>query len=96
MAADDPAADGRAGGRLFVDVTSMLASTPAARPWVTGMGRSDPLIADALRTVLDRAFIPAKPDEDQAEIPVGSEPATIEPIRPASPVWLSAVGLDRL
>ena len=68
-----------AGGRLFVDVTQMLASPSGRTALVTGMGRSDPLIADALRTVLDRAdFIPVEPDEDQAEMPVGSEPATIE------------------
>ena len=68
-----------AGGRLFVDVTPMLASPASREALVAGMGRSDPLIADALRTVLDRGdFIPVKPDEDQAEMPVGSEPATIE------------------
>ena len=68
-----------AGGRLFVDVTQMLASPTSREALVTGMGRSDPLIADALRTVLERGdFIPVQPDEDQAELPVGSEPATIE------------------
>jgi rifampicin phosphotransferase len=68
-----------AGGRLFVDVTQMLASPTSREALVTGMGRSDPLIADALRTVLERGdFIPVEPDEDQAELPVGSEPATIE------------------
>ena len=67
------------GGRLFVDVTQMLASPASRAALVTGMGRSDPLIGDALRTVLDRAdFIPVRPDEPQAEMPVGSEPATIE------------------
>ena len=68
-----------AGGRLFVDVTPMLASPASREALVAGMGRSDPLIADALRTVLERGdFIPVKPDADQAEMPVGSEPATIE------------------
>jgi phosphoenolpyruvate synthase/pyruvate phosphate dikinase len=67
------------GGRLFVDVTRMLASPASRAALVTGMGRSDPLIGDALRTVLERGdFIPVRPDEDQAEMPVGSEPATIE------------------
>src|SRR4051812_12885199 len=53
-----------AGGRLFVDVTQILAS-PASRPGLLAMlGRSDPLIGDALRTVLDRGdFIPSLPDE---------------------------------
>ena len=68
-----------AGGRLFVDVTQMLASPASRAALVTGLGRSDPLIGDALRTVLERGdFIPARPDDDRAETPVGTEPATIE------------------
>ena len=68
-----------AGGRLFVDVTQMLASPASRAALVTGMGRSDPLIGDALRTVLERGdFIPLGPDEDRGEMPVGTEPATIE------------------
>src|SRR6184192_2990989 len=43
-----------AGGRLFVDVTQMLAS-PASRAGLLGaLGKSDPLIRDALETVLGR------------------------------------------
>jgi pyruvate,water dikinase len=43
-----------AGGRLFVDVTRALAS-PASRAGIFELlGRSDPLIKDALQTVLDR------------------------------------------
>jgi phosphoenolpyruvate synthase/pyruvate phosphate dikinase len=68
-----------AGGRLFVDVTQMLSSPSSRAALVTGLGRSDPLIGDALRTVLERGdFIPAGPDEDTGEMPVGTEPATIE------------------
>src|SRR5205823_8708451 len=53
-----------AGGRLFVDVTQMLAS-PASRAGLLGaLGKSDPLIRDALETVLDRGdFIPSLPNE---------------------------------
>jgi pyruvate,water dikinase len=52
-----------AGGRLFVDVTQALAS-PASRAALLGMvGKSDPLIGDALQTVLDRGdFIPSLPN----------------------------------
>ncbi|GAB2991292.1 phosphoenolpyruvate synthase [Amycolatopsis acidiphila] len=52
-----------AGGRLFVDVTPRLA-TPAARAGLLDvMGRGDPLIRDALETVLDRDdFVPSLPD----------------------------------
>src|SRR4029434_4741881 len=42
-----------AGGRLFVDVTDALAS-PSRRAGVLALGRSDPLIGDALRTIVDR------------------------------------------
>jgi rifampicin phosphotransferase len=72
-----------AGGRLFVDVTRALGS-PASRAGLLKLaGRSDPLIGDALQTILDRGdFIPALPDEgpDQGPggTPAGSAPAPIE------------------
>ena len=54
-----------AGGRLFVDVTQMLGSPASRAALVKALGRSDPLIGDALRTVLERGdFIPALPDEE--------------------------------
>jgi phosphoenolpyruvate synthase/pyruvate phosphate dikinase len=68
-----------AGGRLFVDVTQILAS-PASRPGFLAMvGKSDPLIGDALQTILDRGdFIPSLPDEGPGEPPLGGAPAPIE------------------
>jgi pyruvate,water dikinase len=68
-----------AGGRLFVDVTQALGS-PASRAGLLDVaGRSDPLLGDALRTVVDRGdFIPALPDGGRGEMPPGSEPAAIE------------------
>ena len=68
-----------AGGRLFVDVTQALGS-PASRAGLLDVtGRSDPLIGDALRTVVERGdFIAALPDGGRAEMPPGSEPASIE------------------
>jgi pyruvate,water dikinase len=68
-----------AGGRLFVDVARILAS-PAGRPGLLGMlGKSDPLIGDALQTILDRGdFIPSLPDEDPAWTPPGGGAASIE------------------
>jgi rifampicin phosphotransferase len=74
-----PRAMAEAGGRLFVDVTQMLASAASRAALLTALGRSDPLIGDALRTVFERGdFISVRPDEDRGEMPVGSEPATIE------------------
>ena len=68
-----------AGGRLFVDVTQILAS-PASRAALLGaLGKSDPLIRDALETVLDRGdFIPSLPNEGPAWAPPGGGSAAIE------------------
>jgi rifampicin phosphotransferase len=71
-----------AGGRLFVDVTGGLAS-PATRAGILGLiGRSDPLIGDALRTIVERdGFIPAIPDGGRggppaaAPAPIDTDPA---------------------
>src|SRR5881296_1329647 len=67
-----------AGGRLFVDVTRGLAS-PANRTVLLDMlGRSDPLIGDALRTVLERGdFIGSVPDEGPAWTLPGSGASSI-------------------
>ncbi|MEV4177172.1 rifamycin-inactivating phosphotransferase [Nonomuraea sp. NPDC049709] len=71
-----------AGGRLFVDVAPTLA-TPAGRANILGaLGKSDPLILDALQTVLDRGdFIRSLPDEDSgaAPAPAGAAPAAPAP-----------------
>ena len=67
-----------AGGRLFVDVAQDLAS-PASRARLLALGKSDPLIGDALQTILDRGdFIPSLPDEGPAATPAGGPPAAIE------------------
>jgi pyruvate,water dikinase len=68
-----------AGGRLFVDVTQILA-TPASRAGLMGMvGNNDPLIGDALQTILDRGdFIPSLPDAAPAWTPPSSGEAPME------------------
>ena len=66
-----------AGGRLFVDVAKLLQSPRSRANFLDGFGRSDPLIADALRTVLDRGFIDTVPDVDQ-EPPPSTAQAAIE------------------
>ena len=68
-----------AGGRLFVDVTHELAS-PTTRGRILALGRSDPLIGDALRTIVDRdGFLPPPPDDTPAAPPTpGAAPAPIE------------------
>jgi phosphoenolpyruvate synthase/pyruvate phosphate dikinase len=68
-----------AGGRLFVDVTQILASPASRAGLVEGLGKSDPLIGDALRTIVEReGFLPSLPDEGPAWTPPGSAPTPIE------------------
>ncbi len=68
-----------AGGRLFVDVTGRLASPASRAGLLESLGRSDPLIGDALQTVLDRGdFIPSLPDAGPVGSPAGDPPAPLE------------------
>ena len=75
-----------AGGRLFVDVTMALAS-PSGRDGLLEMvGKSDPLIGDALQTVLDRGdFIPSVADDAPGGRRPSARPPRSRPIRPSSP-----------
>ncbi|AXE83376.1 rifamycin-inactivating phosphotransferase [Streptomyces sp. Go-475] len=68
-----------AGGRLFVDVTRRLA-TPTGRAGLLDLvGRGDPLVRDALETVLERDdFVPSLPDRGPGGPPPGGAPAPIE------------------
>ncbi len=68
-----------AGGRLFVDVTQGLASPTSRAGLLEALGRSDPLIGDALQTILERGdFIPSLSDEGPAAAPAGDPPDPIE------------------
>lgn len=69
-----------ADGRLFVDVTERLASPGTRGPLLEVMGRGDPLIADALRTLVERedGFLPSRPDEGPGEPPRWAAPAEID------------------
>ncbi|QRV07572.1 phosphoenolpyruvate synthase [Bacillus velezensis] len=44
----------KAGGRLFVDVTHQLASPNVREVFLKGMGQHDPLLKDALMTIIER------------------------------------------
>lgn len=73
----------KAGGRLFVDVTDELASPAGRKIVVDALGKSDPLIKDALTTIIDRGdFIKPLPDEKQ--------------LTPARPRAMSPVGFPTL
>jgi phosphoenolpyruvate synthase/pyruvate phosphate dikinase len=68
-----------AGGRLFVDVTQALGSPASRAGLLEALGRSDPLIGDALQTILERGdFIRSLPDEGSGGAPAGDPPAPIE------------------
>ncbi|HWF52717.1 MAG TPA: rifamycin-inactivating phosphotransferase [Solirubrobacteraceae bacterium] len=65
-----------AGGRLFVDVTRRLASPASSAGVIEALGKSDPLIGDALETIVERGdFIPTLPDEGPGGAPAGGSPA---------------------
>ncbi|GAA2624855.1 rifamycin-inactivating phosphotransferase [Paractinoplanes durhamensis] len=73
-----------AGGRLFVDGTRMLTGATARASFLAMSARSDPLTADALRTVLDRGFIPevadagaVVPPSHGGKAPVEADPAIV-------------------
>jgi len=74
-----------AGGRLFVDATARLAAPTSRAGLLDLMGKSDPLMRDAMETVLDRgSFIPTVPDltpsgppELRAFAPVETDPAIV-------------------
>jgi pyruvate,water dikinase len=54
-----------AAGRLFVDVAGRLASPQTRALTLEALGKGDPLIGDALRTILDRGdFVQLLPDGD--------------------------------
>jgi phosphoenolpyruvate synthase/pyruvate phosphate dikinase len=68
-----------AGGRLFVDVTRRLASPVSRAGLLQALGRSDPLIGDALQTILERdGFVPTLADGAPGAPPGGGPPAPIE------------------
>src|SRR5687767_13546753 len=68
-----------AGGRLFVDVTRGLASPASRAGLLAVLGKSDPLIGDALQTILERHdFIRSLPDEGPGGAPAGAPPTPIE------------------
>jgi phosphoenolpyruvate synthase/pyruvate phosphate dikinase len=68
-----------AGGRLFVDVTQGLASPASRAGLLEALGRSDPLIGDALQSILERGdFIASITDDGPGGPPAGGPPAPIE------------------
>lgn len=71
----------KAGGRLFVDATQQLAS-PASREYlINTLGKSDPLVRDALMTIIERDnFITLLPDDEKEKsVGKGVPPVSTQP-----------------
>ncbi|MEV4613001.1 rifamycin-inactivating phosphotransferase [Kitasatospora sp. NPDC049258] len=81
-----------AGGRLFVDVSGRLASPASRAGLLELMGRGDPLVRDALETVLDRGdFLPPLPDT----APGGPPPAPSDPVEADPAIVTELIGRSR-
>lgn len=92
-----------AGGRLFVDVTPRLASPASRAALLDLMGKGDPLVRDALETIIDRAdFLPSLPDAapggppagGAAPVPVETDPAVVRELIRRSEESVAALERD--
>ena len=84
-----------AGGRLFVDVTKQLASPASRDLMLNGFGGSDPLIKDALTTVIERGdFIETDEAKPPAPRPAASQPQVEDD--PADVIARSQVSIEAL
>jgi pyruvate,water dikinase len=95
------------GGRLFVDISASLASPAGRQNLLDVLGHSDPLIKDALLTIIERGdFIQPVADDKSAPGPVkshkgmspadilaeaGNDPAIVTDLIKSSEVSLSAL-----
>ncbi|MBC2321788.1 phosphoenolpyruvate synthase [Listeria booriae] len=70
-----------AGGRLFVDITPNLAVPASREILINGIGQSDPLMKDAIETIVAReGFIETNTTEEARPIPTPSADKPIENI----------------
>ena len=70
-----------AGGRLFVDVTQHLATAVGRAMLLQGMGQHDPLMKDALQTIIERDdFIKTATNDQPGQSPKGGPPPAQPPI----------------
>jgi phosphoenolpyruvate synthase/pyruvate phosphate dikinase len=68
-----------AGSRLFVDVTAGLAAPASRAALLEAFGRGDPLVRDALETLLERGdLVPSQPSDADApaDVPLPPTPPT--------------------
>lgn len=75
-----PAPMRSAGGRLFVDVTPRLDSYASRKMIIDALGKSDPLIKDALTTIVERVdFIQSSPEDEKVHSPSNSNKTSSDP-----------------
>jgi pyruvate,water dikinase len=82
-----PAFMRKAGGRLFVDVTPWLASPERRQTIINTLGRFDPLIRDALNTIIEREHFITLQTDDHSErsktVPAARDYQTLADYDPA-------------
>jgi phosphoenolpyruvate synthase/pyruvate phosphate dikinase len=92
-----------AGGRLFVDVTKQLASPAGRHVLLNVLGRSDPLVRDALTTLVERGGFdqdaPAPDDGEAAmsrysQVQVEDDPAIVADLIARSQASIEALKRD--
>jgi phosphoenolpyruvate synthase/pyruvate phosphate dikinase len=92
-----------AGGRLFVDVTKQLASPAGRHVLLNVLGRSDPLVKDALTTLIERGdFNPEAPVPDDvsaamsrySQVQVEDDPAIVADLIARSQASIEALKRD--
>lgn len=92
-----------AGGRLFVDVTRMLASPATRAGLIDALGTSDPLIGSALQAVVDRPGLlpdpppgggPARPPAGGPAAPIEPDPAIVTELMARTEASVAALARD--
>ena len=81
----------QAGGRLFVDITDLLASAAGRDTMINVLGKSDPLIKDALTSLIERGdFIKSLPDDGDEQRPdKGKSPPDFQTLNDYDPAIVS-------
>ena len=89
-----------AGGRVFVDVSKALATTAGRAGLLSVLGKGDPLIGDALRTLIERGFIPARreaggvPPASAVPAPMPTDPTIVADLISESESSIAALKSD--
>ncbi|HET6252921.1 MAG TPA: phosphoenolpyruvate synthase, partial [Puia sp.] len=83
----------KAGGRLFVDVAQNLASPAGRAALLVAMGQHDPLIKDALETIIGRGNFSTSdlPPAPPSPPPIEADPAIVQDLIQASQTALEAL-----